>query len=64
MNPIKEDGTLDYEAAWSGKYYVTRYLYMYTGVRPRGEIKKYMDWILGEEGQKIVEEVGYIPLKK
>lgn len=63
VNPVRSDGKLDYEAAWTGRYPVARYLYMYAGFRPKGEIKDYMDWILGPEGQKIVEEVGYIPLQ-
>ncbi len=63
VSPVKADGTLDYEAAWSGAYPIWRYLYMYTGFRPKGEIKAYLDWILSPDGQKIVEEIGYIPIK-
>jgi len=63
INPVKPDGTLDYEATWSGTYPIWRYLYMYTGFKPQGEIKAYLDWILSPEGQKIVEEIGYVPLK-
>jgi phosphate transport system substrate-binding protein len=64
VNPVKADGKLDYEAAWSKRYPIWRYLYMYTGFKPRGAIKEYLDWIKSSEGQKIVEEVGYIPLPK
>ncbi len=63
VNPIKPDGKLDYEAAWSGRYPISRYLYMYTGFKPKGDIKAYIDWILSPDGQKVVEEVGYIPLQ-
>ncbi len=63
INPVKADGTLDFEAAWSFTYPITRYLYMYTGFKPKGEIKAYLDWILSPDGQKVVEEVGYVPLK-
>ncbi len=62
VNPVKADGKLDFEAAWSGRYPIWRYLYMYTGFKPRGVLKDYMAWIQGPEGQKLVEEVGYIPL--
>ena len=62
VNPVKADGSLDYEAAWSGAYPIWRYLYMYTGFKPKGEIKSFLDWILSPEGQKIVEEIGYVPL--
>jgi len=62
VSPVK-DGKVDYEATWSGTYPIWRWLYMYTPYRPKGEIKKYLDWIMGPEGQKIVEEIGYVPLK-
>ncbi len=47
----------------SGKYPITRYLYMYLLNKPTGETKKYIDWILSAEGQKVVTEVGYFPIK-
>ncbi|MFA6923436.1 MAG: phosphate ABC transporter substrate-binding protein [Bacteroidales bacterium] len=47
----------------SNVYPISRYLYMYLKNRPTGEIKKYIDWILGPEGQKLVVEVGYFPVK-
>ena len=31
--------------------------------RPTGEIKKYIDWILSPDGQKIVVEIGYFPIR-
>ncbi len=63
VNPVTGEGVLDYEAAWTNRYPITRYLYMYTPFKPRGDLKAYLDWILAPEGQKVVEEVGYIPLK-
>lgn len=62
VNPVK-NGKVDYEVTWSGTYPIWRYLYMYTGFKPKGDIKAYLDWIMGPEGQKIVEEIGYVPLK-
>ena len=47
----------------SGTYPITRYLYMYLRNRPTGETKKFVDWILSAEGQVVVTEVGYFPLK-
>jgi phosphate transport system substrate-binding protein len=47
----------------SGNYPITRYLYMYMRNRPTGEIKTYIDWILGTEGQKLVVDLGYFPVK-
>jgi phosphate transport system substrate-binding protein len=47
----------------NGQYPITRFLYMYLRNRPAGETKKYVDWILSQEGQMIVTEVGYFPYK-
>jgi len=47
----------------SNKYPITRYLYMYVKSRPTGALKEYIDWILSSEGQKIVVESGYFPVK-
>ena len=51
------------ESIGKGEYPITRYLYMYLRNRPTGETKKYIDWILSSEGQKVVIEVGYFPYK-
>ena len=51
------------DAARSGKYPISRKLYLYTVGEPTGEVKAYIDWILGPAGQKIVEEQGFVPLK-
>ncbi len=47
----------------SGTYPISRYLYIYLKEKPTGALKEYIDWILGKEGQKIVSEVGYFPVK-
>jgi len=47
----------------SGDYPITRFLSMYTRVRPTGAVKEYIDWILSKEGQEIVTKVGYFPIK-
>lgn len=44
-------------------YPITRYLYLYLRNRPTGDTKKFVDWILSAEGQKIITEVGYFPVK-
>lgn len=46
-----------------GLYPISRYLYLYVHKRPTGEIKNYIDWILGKEGQGIAERVGYVPIR-
>ncbi|GAB4531814.1 MAG: phosphate ABC transporter substrate-binding protein [Anaerolineae bacterium] len=45
-----------------GSYPISRPLYMYTAGEPVGDRKAYMDWILSE-GQAIVPELGFVPLK-
>lgn len=47
----------------SGNYPITRYLYLYVKNRPAGALKQYIDWILGDDGQKIVNDVGYFPIR-
>ena len=64
ISPLTADGKVDYEAAWSKRYPIWRYLYMYTGVKPKGEIKAYLDWIRSAEGQQVVEKEGFIPLQQ
>jgi phosphate transport system substrate-binding protein len=51
------------ETVGKGQYPITRFLYMYMRNRPTGETKKYIDWILSPEGQRVVTEVGYFPVK-
>ncbi len=45
-------------------YPIARPMFMYTAGEPAPHIKKYLDWILAEPGQKIVAETGYVPLPK
>lgn len=44
-------------------YPITRYLYMYLATKPTGETKKFIDWMLSADGQKITSQVGYFPIK-
>lgn len=52
------------ENAISGKYPVVRPLYFYYPEAKEAAVKPFMNYVLSSQGQKIVEEVGYIPLKK
>ncbi|MBI5472709.1 MAG: PstS family phosphate ABC transporter substrate-binding protein [Ignavibacteriae bacterium] len=47
----------------SGNYPVSRFLFMYVKNKPTGALKKYIDWILSDVGQKIVSAVGYFPIR-
>ena len=51
------------ETIKTGEYPITRYLYMYLKNKPTGAMKSYIDWILSSDGQKLVVEMGYFPVK-
>ena len=46
----------------SGKYPLFRPLYLITKGEPSGEVKKFIDWLLSKEGQRIVSEQGTVNL--
>lgn len=46
----------------NGSYPIARDLYMYTAGHPKDVIADYIDWIRGPEGQKIVADLGFVPL--
>jgi phosphate transport system substrate-binding protein len=46
----------------NGKYPIARDLYMYTNGTPTGVIADYLDWILSEQAQRIVAELGFVPV--
>ena len=50
------------ENTLNNTYPLARPLFVYTLGEPEGEVKKYIDWMLSPQGQKIVEESGYVPL--
>jgi len=51
------------DVARTGKYPISRKLYIYTVGEPTGEIKDFIAWVLADAGQKIVEKEGFVPLK-
>jgi phosphate transport system substrate-binding protein len=50
------------EAVHDGSYPLARTLHLYTLGEPQGAVKQYIDWILSDAGQKVVEESGYVPI--
>ncbi|MCB9357773.1 MAG: PstS family phosphate ABC transporter substrate-binding protein [Calditrichaeota bacterium] len=46
-----------------GTYPIARPLFLYTNGVPAGLIKEFIDYCNAPEGQRIVREVGYVPLK-
>ena len=47
----------------SGRYPIARGLYSNTKGRPTGLVKKFIDYLFTEEGQKIVTQKGFVPVK-
>ena len=57
VEPLLENGK-------SGKFPISRKLYMYVDENKlSAESKKFIDYIIGSEGQKLVKEAGFIPLQ-
>jgi len=46
-----------------GSYPISRSLHMYTNGEPKGDAKRYIDFVLSDAGQKLVEEQGFIPIR-
>lgn len=44
-------------------YPISRPLFMYTNGAPKGLAKEYIDFVLSDKGQAIIEETGFIPVK-
>jgi phosphate transport system substrate-binding protein len=63
--PVAADGepippTL--ENAVSGRYPISRYLFMYTAGEPTGAVADLLAWVVTPEGQALVTEAGFYPL--
>lgn len=56
--PPNEDNIL------SGKYPISRFLFFYIKNKPQGQMKEFIDWVIGKGGQKVVNDVGYFPSMK
>lgn len=51
------------ETALDGSYPIARFLYMFTKGWPTGEIMKFLNFMLSDEGQRIVASTGFVPLR-
>ena len=52
------------QTAVDKSYPIARPLFMYTLGEPSGNTKEYLDWILSEEGQCIIQNRGYAPVRE
>ena len=50
------------ETATDGTYPIARKLYLYSPGEPPPMVKAFLDWVLSDEGQKIVKDVGFVPV--
>jgi phosphate transport system substrate-binding protein len=51
------------ETGKDGSYPLSRSLNLYTGGKPSGETAKFIDFVMSPAGQKIIAEVGFVPVK-
>lgn len=64
VKALKIEGvTPSSETVLTGKYPYSRPLFMYTNGEPKGTAKDLIEFILSKDGQKIVEEEGFVSLK-
>jgi phosphate transport system substrate-binding protein len=65
---VAKDENSEYEAPTienviNGKYPISRPLFFYTNGEPGGLVKKFVDFVLSQEGQEIVLKTDFVPLK-
>ena len=51
------------ETAKSKEWPLSRELYFFTNGAPAGDAKAFTDFVISADGQKIVQETGFVPLK-
>lgn len=62
ISVVKIDGVAaSVEGVQDGSYNVARPLFMYSAGEPADAAEAYIDWILGADGQAVVEELGFVP---
>ena len=66
---VAKDASLPYmeptiENVVSNAYYISRPLIFYTNGEPQGIIKAFVDFVFSPEGQQIVKDTDFVPVKK
>jgi len=51
------------ENVTKGTYYISRPLFVYTNGQPQGAVKDFIDFVLSPEGQQIVRQTDFVPVK-
>src|SRR5581483_10535130 len=52
-----------FDTALDGRYPIARSLFFYTPGEPEGAVKQLVDFVLSDEGQKIVRKLEFVPLR-
>jgi phosphate transport system substrate-binding protein len=65
ISPVEGDDPIEpsEENVLTNRYPLSRNLFFYTIGEPSGLVGEFVDWTLSPEGQAIVNEVGYYPLR-
>lgn len=64
VKAIAVDGVYpELENLKNATYVLTRNLYMYTNGEPKGPVKDFIEFVLSEEGQNLVQKAGFLPVK-
>ncbi len=64
LKAVSVDGVAgSVENTLNGTYPISRGLYLYTNGEPSGDVAKLVNFILSDEGQKIVAQVEYVPVR-
>ncbi len=65
MKVLKVDGNeATQENIASGAYSTFRPLYLTTKGKPEGDVKDFLDWLLSDEGQDVIEAAGTVSLRQ
>jgi len=69
LNPkikaVKVNGVMaSVKTALDKSYPLSRGLNLYTAGSPTGEVKEFIEFVMSPAGQKIIEEVGFVPMTK
>jgi len=64
VKALEIDGVeLSQRTVVSGEYKLSRPLFMYTNGKPKGLTKNFIDFVLSLAGQRIVNDIGFVPLR-
>ncbi|HKY64443.1 MAG TPA: PstS family phosphate ABC transporter substrate-binding protein [bacterium] len=63
ISPLTAEGKVNSLQIRNSEYPISRNLFVYVAGQQTPQVQAYIDWMLSDAGQKVVEEVGYVPLK-